>query len=105
MDQLCEYDVHMVNWGRLSKALEQVPDHYDHTEDWSDGRHFPWWVWLANTGRLRDVVNDGVAAVELEVANGNKSVVVHSVRGEFRLSAERQTSKMIIRPPARRYYR
>ena len=78
---------------------------YDHTVDWSDGSHVPWCVWLANTGVLRDVVNDGVAAVELEVANGNKSVVVHSVRGEFRLSAERQTSKLIIRPPPRRYDR
>ena len=34
-------------------------------------------------GVLRDVVNDGVSGVELEVANGNKCVVVHSVGGDF----------------------
>ena len=97
MDQLCEYDVHMVNWGRLSKALEQVPDHYDHTEDWSDGRHFPWWVWLANKGHLRDVVNDGVAAVEVEVTNREKCVLVHSVGGVYRLSGNKVIKPLVIR--------
>ena len=104
MDQVCVYDIQMVNWKAVREALRVLPLH-DRTVDWSDGSHFPRWVWLANTGALRDVVNDGVAGVELEVADGKKCVVVHSVRGEFRLSAERQTSKMIIRPPPRRYDR
>jgi hypothetical protein len=42
---------------------------------------------------LRDVVNDGVIGVDLEVADGNKSVVVHSVRGDFRLSTPRDRRK------------
>ena len=54
-------------------------------------------------GVLRDVVNDGVSGVELEVANGNKCVVVHSAWGDFRLSAHPQTSRMVIRPTPPRY--
>ena len=64
---------------------------------------FPWWVWLANTGVLRDVVNDGVAGVELEVADGNKCVLVHSVRGDYRLSQHPTNGKMVIVPTPPRY--
>ena len=96
MEQLCEYDVNMVNWGRVKAALNQVPDH-NHTEDWSDGRHFPWWVWLANKGHLRDVVNDGVAAVEVEVTNREKCVLVHSVGGVYRLSGNKVIKPLVIR--------
>ena len=65
--------------------------------DWSDSSHSPWWVWLANTGVLRDVVNAGVSGVELEVAHGNKCVVVHSVGGVYRLSV--RNKKKIIHGP------
>ena len=102
MDQLCPYDIQNVNWRQVREELRALPL-YDHTVDWSDGSHFPWWVWLANVGVLRDVVNDGVAAVELEVDNGKKSVVVHSVGGDFRLSMHAQTSKMVITPTPPRY--
>ena len=84
MEQLCAYDVKSVNWRRVFEALRVLPDH-DHTVDWTDGSHFPWWVWLAHTGVVRDVVNDGVISVELEVSRGNKCVLVHSMRGDFRL--------------------
>ena len=59
--------------------------------DWSDGRHFAWWVWLANVGKPSRVVNNGIWRVEVEVAHGNKHVVVHSVRGVYRLSVQNKT--------------
>ena len=102
LQQLCVYDLQSVNWRAIREALRDLPLH-DHTVDWSDGSHFPWWVWLANTGVLRDVVNDGVAGVELEVLDGNKCVIVHSVRGNFRLSEHPQNGKMVIRPTPPRY--
>ena len=102
LDQLCGYDVQSVNWRAIREALRVLPLH-DHTVDWSDGSHFPWWVWLANTGVLRDVVNDGVAGVKLEVVDGNKCVIVHSVGGSFRLSQGSQNGKMVINPTPPRY--
>ena len=102
LEQLCVYDIQSVNWRAVREALRQLPLD-DHTVDWSDGSHFPWWVWLANTGLWRDVVNDGVAGVELEVANGQRSMVVHSVRGDFRLSLSVRTGKPVISPTPRRY--
>ena len=101
MKQLCIYDIQMVNWTAVREALRVLPPH-DHTVNWSDGSHFPWWAWLANTGVLRDVVNDGVAGVELEVADGNKCVVVHSVRRDFRVSRG-ASGKMLITPTPPRY--
>ena len=100
LEQLCVFDINSVNWRAVREALRVLPP-YDHTVDWSDGSLFPWWVWLANEGVLRDVVNDGVAGVELQVADGNKCVVVHSVRGEFRLSC--RSGKMVITPTPPRY--
>ena len=97
LEQLCVYDIQSVNWRAIREALRVLP-HHDHTVGWSDGSHFPWWVWLANTGALRDVVNDGVAGVELEVADGNKCVVVHRVRGDFRLSVHPQNGTVVIGP-------
>ena len=90
-----------VNWRAVREALRVLPP-YDHTVDWSDGSLFPWWVWLANTGVKRDVVNDGVKGVELQVADGKKCVVVHSVQGVFRVSCT-PSGKMVITPTPPRY--
>ena len=60
-------------------------------------------MWIANTGLLRGVVNDGVIGVDLEVADGKKSIVVHSVRGDFRLSMHPETGEKVIRPKPPRY--
>ena len=103
MEQLCTCDIQCVIKKAVWEALHLLPDH-GHTVDWSDGSHDPWWVWLANTGTLRDVVNDGVAGIELEVADGKKCVVVHSVRGVSRLSQDLARITMVIIPTPRRYY-
>ena len=78
LDALHPYDVTSVNWKQVRALLRALPDH-DDTVNWSEGIQFPWWVWLANTGILRDVVGDGVDAVELSVIGGRKYVVVHSI--------------------------
>ena len=102
MERLSVYDIQSVNWRATRERLRVLRLH-DHTVDWSDGFHFPGWVWLDSTGVLRDVVNDGVVGVELEVADCKKCVVVHSVRGGFRLSEHPVTSKIVIRPTPPRY--
>ena len=94
--QVQMYDIQMLNWRAVEEALGAVDDQ-NHTVDWSDGEHFPWWVWLANTGKLSRVVNTGIWRVEVQVAHGNKQVVVHSVGGVYRLSV--QNNKRIINGP------
>ena len=101
MDQLCMYDVNNVNWKAVCAVLIDLPPLADHTVDWSDGSHFPWWVWMANTGVLRDIVNDGVYCVEL--LSLPKCVVVHSVRGVFYLSVHQKTGRMVIEPTPEKY--
>ena len=98
MEQLCVYDIQSVNWKAVRAALRALPLH-DHTEDWSDGSRFPGWVWLAHIGVSRKVVNEGVRAVRLEVADGHKCVVVQSVRGEFKLFANPHGKMVISRTP------
>ena len=101
MDEVCKYDVMMLSWKVVREKLSALPDD-DDTVDWSDGVSFPWWVWLANTGVLRDVVNEGVRAVELEVKSGVKSVVVHTVRDSFWLSADPTHGKLQVWPVPRK---
>ena len=101
MDEVCKYDVMMLSWKVVREKLSALPDD-DDTVDWSNGVSFPWWVWLANTGVLRDVVNEGVRAVEVEVKRGVKSVVVTSVRGSFWLSADPTYGKLQVWPVPRK---
>ena len=49
------------------------------------------------------LVGKECVVVELEVADGNKCVVVQSVREEFTLPVKPPHGKMLIRPPPGRY--
>ena len=102
MDILCKYDIQSVNWRQVRDILRRLGD-ADHEEDWSDGRAFPWWVWLANTGTLRDVANDGIYRVCACVSRGVKAVVVNSISGTYWLTSERRTGRMQVTPPPRLY--
>ena len=97
MDQLCTYDVKSVNWRGVDEALSALPNH-DHTVRWSDGKTFPWWVWLAKTGEMTKVVNGGIIEVFLEVKGGEKYVLVQTMEGDFRLCKSSRTRKMRIIP-------
>ena len=103
MEALCAFDIKCVNWKGVREELHRLED-WDQPVDCSDGQHFPWWVWLANTGAVQNVVNDGVMRVELVVVDGNKSVVVHSVRGEYWLSPG-GWGELVIDQEPRRYDR
>ena len=76
--------------------LELGPE--DQELDWSNGEDFPWWVWLANTGWMRDVSNDGITGVRLKVEGNVRCVIVDSVRGTYRISAD-HNGKPIVNPP------
>ena len=94
MDQLFVNDVQSVNWIQVREILRALPRD-DHTVDWTDGAEFPWRVWLANTGDFRTVVEHGVRAIELQVLNGEASVLVHNMRQTFKIT-ERGNGAMHI---------
>ena len=79
----------------MRDKLAELGDNYQEV-DWSDGQHFPWWLWLAITGKIRDVANDGISSVRLSVRNGFKCVVVESVQGTYDISAGYSNGKMIV---------
>ena len=51
MTAICSYDINEVSWRQVREKLLELGDH-EQEVDWSDGHHFPWWVWLANTGMM-----------------------------------------------------
>ena len=102
MDSIPEYDKKMVNWRVVKGELEKFSDN-DQRVSWSDGSAFPWWIWLGNTGLLRDVVHDGVFSMEVEVVDSVKSLVVRSTAGTYRLSAKASTGNLQVRPPPPKY--
>ena len=85
---LCPYDINQINSRQVHGKLAELDD-TDQVIDWSDGQKFPWWVWLANMGRLRDVANDAVYKVRVEVTGGRKYVVVESETGRHYLYSRR----------------
>ena len=86
----------------MREKLRELGDH-DQEVDWSDGQHFPWLVWLANNGKLRNVANDGISRVRLSVSNGWRCVVVGYVQGTYYISARHRDGKMNVSPPPRLY--
>ena len=76
MTAICSYDINEVSWRQVREKLVELRDH-DQEVDWSDGHHFPWWVWLANTG--------------------------NSVQGVYYISAKDSDGKMNVRGPQRLY--
>ena len=101
MQAICPYDIKQINWRQVREKLAELED-FDHQIDWSDGKHFPWWVWLANTGMIRDVANDGISNVRLQVTGGFKCVVVDSVRGSYYISPRARDGKMMVTDTPRR---
>ena len=83
----------------------------DQEIEWSDGEHYPWWLWLANTGKMRDVANDGISRVRVVVANDVisrrviKSVVVDSVQGTYNIILDPTRDKPKVTPHPRLYHR
>ena len=102
MQAICPYDIKQINWKQAREKLAELQDH-DHQIDWSDGNEFPWWVWLANTGQIRDLANEGIYNVHLEKAGGSRWVAVHSVRGWYYISPDPKDGKMIVTGPPRLY--
>ena len=98
---MCMYDIQQTSWKRVYQKLRELGDE-DQELDWSNGKDFPWWVWLAKVGWMRDVANEGISRVRLSVADGFRCVIVDSVWGTYRISAKCY-GKRIVRPPPRRY--
>ena len=59
MAGMCSYDINEVSWRQVQEKLAELGAHAQEV-DWSDGHHFPWTVWLANIGKIRDVVSDAL---------------------------------------------
>ena len=102
MSAFCTYDIKSVNWRQVRDKLVELGDE-DLYIEWSEGDHFPWWIWLSNIGNIRDVANHGISRVRLIVTNGTKCVVVDSVRGTYNISMDPVHGNMIVRPPPRLY--
>ena len=102
MSAFCTYDIQSVNWRHVRDKLMELGDE-DQEIEWSEGEHFPWWLWLANTGKIRDVANDGISRVRLIVTNGTKCVVVDSVRGTYNISMDPVYGKMKVSNVPRLY--
>ena len=98
---MCTYDIQQNGWKRVNQTLLELGPE-DQELDWSNGEDFPWWVWLANVGWMRNVSNAGITRVRLSVADGFRCVIVDSVGGTYRISANCY-GKPIVHPPPLRY--
>ena len=96
INQMSKYDVQQLNSRAL---LRRVADVFrgrgleeDGEEDWSCGAHFPWWVWLASTGAVREAVGDGIFSFTVKVLNGRVEIVVCSTSGLFEIHPRKGVS-------------
>ena len=97
LDLVCPYDAKMNSWSVVRDILRRTAEANQRIQ-WAEGEVFPWWLWLANTGRVRDVVSQGVLAITLDVTAGFNEIIVRSDAGEFRISAKGDAKRMGIKP-------
>ena len=53
MNDLIGYDLEMCQWAMVQKFVDHVPED-ELPKALTDERDFPWWIWLAREGRLRE---------------------------------------------------
>ena len=63
----------------MRDLLDALDKTADREEDWSNGAAFPWWLWLANTGRTRTVVTDGVLSFKVGCRAGSAFIEMRCV--------------------------
>ena len=97
LNQVCPYDAKANSWSAVRDILNNTHDD-NQRMDWADGKVFPWWLWLANTGKVRDVVSEGVTGITLNVTDGKRVVIVRSNAGEFTIYSKGDEAKMGIKP-------
>ncbi|MDA8584171.1 hypothetical protein N9L68_08040, partial [bacterium] len=97
MDTFCRYDINMVNSKQARDNIAELGNDYQEV-DGNDCQHFPWRLWLANTGKLRYVANYGISGVRLSVINGSKCVVVDYVWSTYHLSPDPVYGNIIVHP-------
>ena len=78
---IATYDTQMFGWRRLRNKLDSLPNTMDWDEDWSDGDEFPWWLWIANPGKTRKLIGDGIISVKAICRDKVKSLQVTSLEG------------------------
>ena len=84
LDSICKYDINVHGWNRMLSFLDDLPD-WDAEEDLSNGLEFPWWLWLGNMGRVRDIVGAGVHSFKVGCKNRQKYILVESTSGTWQI--------------------
>ena len=99
---MCQYDAKQIAWSAVRDILRRTAA-VNHRIQWATGEVFPWRLWLANTGKVRDVVSHGVLDITLDVTHGFKAIIVRSDAGEFRSYARGYEEKVGINPAPPRF--
>ena len=81
-EAIATYDTQMFGWRRVRNFLDSLPNTVDWDIDWSDGFEFPWWLWIANPGRTRELIGDGIISVKAICRDKVKSLQVTSPQGQ-----------------------
>ena len=98
MDEISQYDINMVANVGVDKALASIPMGDLPKNLTAAGEHFPWWVWLANTGWARQVSNDGIRRIDLvsSIVSGlRKRTLILDTLGGYIMITGTKTYKII----------
>ena len=83
--------VHFLTEFAASGASQSAAD-----VDITSGDHFPWWLWLANTGAINTVVDNGVFSIHVSTSGVEPCTLVTSSGGAFRVFSSGRRQRMLI---------
>ena len=89
MQLMNKYDVNMCNWSWVCPFLSDIP--IDRCPmNITEGKQFPWWVWMANTGQLSRISGNGVIEIFLIIADGQKHLIIAREDGYTKVTKKGQ---------------
>ena len=87
MSEINVYDIRYLNWRRVKRILSAI-DEKECPLNVTNGDKFPWWIWMANTGKLRVASGAGVNKIFVVRDKGKKQFIVDGEDGLFIVSGK-----------------
>jgi hypothetical protein len=79
------YDIQTCAWRHCLKFMAALDFNGRHEVDITAGEQYPWWLFVAAGGAIRDVIQHGVKRIRVSLHGGQCCILVTNNRGDYRV--------------------
>ena len=90
------YDVQMCSWRHFAKFLGALDFNGRQEVDITAGEQYPWWLFVAAAGAIREGIQLGVRRIRVSFHEGQPCLLVTNNRGDYRVFHDPVLKKIAI---------